>query len=218
MGGEDDKKVGFQIGAFFEENYKLFVIIGVFGALSIYLEKLFKDYNMSFLQVGIVACFILFIQVSLVILYRALKTQDNEPIPLSLIMLSKGNVERVSFIISFTIVIEAIFYFIFVAFIEEHLNVLMGMIYALMGMILYVLGMMSFFGFLNLITMKAKNKGLAILIGSLFLAVISTMGYYYMEKYSLIPFMLFFSSLATGSVIGLLITPIAYFYEKRRTK
>ena len=121
---------------------------------------------MSFLQVGIVACFILFIQVSLVILYRALKTQDNEPISLSLIMLSKGNVERVSFIISFTIVIEAIFYFIFVAFIEEHLNVLMGMIYALMGMVLYVLGMMSFFGFLNLITMKAKNKGLAILIGS----------------------------------------------------
>ena len=34
------------------------------------------------------------------------------------------------------------------------------------------------------------------------------------KKYSLIPFMLFFSSLATGSVIGLLITPIAYFYEK----
>ena len=171
---------------------------------------------MPFLQVGIVACFILFIQVSLVILYRALKTQDNEPISLSLIMLSKGNVERVSFfIISFTIVIEAIFYFIFVAFIE-HLNVLMGMIYALMGMVLYVLGMMSFFGFLNLITMKAKNKGLAILIGSLFLAVISTMGYYYMEKYSLIPFMLFFSSLATGSVIGLLITPIAYFYEKNK--
>jgi len=29
MGREDDKKVGFQIGAFFEENYKLFVIIGV---------------------------------------------------------------------------------------------------------------------------------------------------------------------------------------------
>jgi len=94
----------------------------------------------------------------------------------------------------------------------------MGMIYALMGMILYVLGMMSFFGFLNLITMKAKNKGLAILIGSLFLAVISTMGYYYMEKYSLIPFMLFFSSLATGSVIGLLITPIAYFYEKKKNQ
>lgn len=89
MGREDDKKVGFQIEAFFEENYKLFVIIGVFGALSIYLEKLFKDYNMSFLQVGIVACFILFIQVSLVILYRALKTQDNEPISLSLIMLRK---------------------------------------------------------------------------------------------------------------------------------
>ena len=28
--------------------------------------------------------------------------------------------------------------------------------------------------------------------------------------------MLFFSSLATGSVIGLLITPIAYFYEKNK--
>lgn len=212
MGREDDKKVDFKIEAFFEENYKLFVIIGVFGALSIYLEKLFKDYNMSFLQVGIVACFILFIQVSLVILYRALKTQDNEPISLSLIMLSKGNVERVSFIISFAILIVVIFYFALTAF--------GGPLNALMGMILYVLGMMSFFGFLNLITMKAKNKGLAILIGSLFLAVISTMGYYYMEKYSLIPFMLFFSSLATGSVIGLLITPIAYFYEKikRRIK
>lgn len=212
MGREDDKKVGFQIEAFFEENYKLFVIIGVFGALSIYLEKLFKDYNMSFLQVGIVACFILFIQVSLVILYRALKTQDNEPIPLSLIMLSKGNVERVSFIISFAILIVVIFYFALTAF--------GGPLNALRGMILYVLGMMSFFGFLNLITMKAKNRWLGIIIGSLFLAVISTIGYYYMEKYSLIPFMLFFSSLATGSVIGLLITPIAYFYEKikRRIK
>jgi len=167
---------------------------------------------MPFLQVGIVACFILFIQVSLVILYRALKTQDNEPISLSLIMLSKGNVERVSFIISFAILIVVIFYFALTAF--------GGPLNALMGMVLYVLGMMSFFGFLNLITMKAKNKGLAILIGSLFLAVISTTGYYYMEKYSLIPFMLFFSSLATGSVIGLLITPIAYFYEKikRRIK
>ena len=64
--------------------------------------------------------------------------------------------------------------------------------------------------------MKAKNRWLGIIIGSLFLAVISTIGYYYMEKYSLIPFMLFFSSLATGSVIGLLITPIAYFYEKNK--
>ena len=212
MGGKDDKNGSFQIEAFLEGNYKLFVIVGVFGTLSIYLETLFKEYNMPFLQVGIVACFILFIQVSLVILYRALKTQDNEPIPLSLIMLSKGNVERVSFVISFAIVIAVIFYFVFTAFI--------GQLNALMGIILYVLGMMSFFGFLNLITMKAKNKGLVILIGSLFLAVISTMGYYYMEKYSLIPFMLFFSSLATGSVIGLLITPIAYFYEKikRRIK
>jgi len=125
MGREDDKKVDFKIEAFFEENYKLFVIIGVFGALSIYLEKLFKDYNMSFLQVGIVACFILFIQVSLVILYRALKTQDNEPISLSLIMLSKGNVERVSFIISFAILIVVIFYFALTAF-GGPLNALMG--------------------------------------------------------------------------------------------
>ena len=72
MGGEDDKKGGFQIEAFLEENYKLFVIIGVFGALSIYLETLFIDYNMPMpiLQLGMVTCFTLFIVVSLVILYR----------------------------------------------------------------------------------------------------------------------------------------------------
>ena len=214
MGGEDDKKGGFQIEAFLEENYKLFVIIGVFGALSIYLETLFIDYNMPMpiLQLGMVTCFTLFIVVSLVILYRALKTQDNEPIPLSLIMPSIGNFVRIFFVISFAILIVVIFYFVLTAF--------GGPLNAFMGVILYVLGMMCFFGFLSMVTMKAKNKGLVILIGSLFLAVISTMGYYYMEKYSLIPFMLFFSSLATGSVIGLLITPIAYFYEKikRRIK
>jgi len=53
-----------------------------------------------------------------------------------------------------------------------------------MGMILYVLGMISFFGFLNLITMKAKNKGLVILIVSLFLAVINKKGPNQMTKNS----------------------------------
>ena len=123
-----------------------------------------------------------------------------------------GLVILIFFVISFAILIVVIFYFVLTAF--------GGPLNAFMGVILYVLGMMCFFGFLSMVTMKAKNRWLGILTGSLFLAVISTMGYYYMEKYSLIPFMLFFSSLATGSVIGLLITPIAYFYEKikRRIK
>jgi len=86
-----------------------------------------------------------------VILYRALKTQDNEPISLSLIMPSIGNFVRIFFVISFAILIVVIFYFALTAF--------GGPLNALMEMILYVLGMMSFFGFLNLITMKAKNKG-----------------------------------------------------------
>lgn len=182
----------FQIGVFLEDNYRLFAIIGIFGAFSIYLGELCRDYNMPILQLGIMACFTLFILISLVIFERSFRSYSDEPTSLSFLMMNKGNFERFLFIIPFSMLIMTIIYFISTTF-QEPLN-------ALLGMLLYVSGMMVYLGFLSIIIMKTKNKLLTIGIGSLVLSVISCTGYYYMEKYSLIPLCFFFSSLVTGSV------------------
>ena len=59
-----------QVEKILDENYKLFAIMGVFGALSVYLATLFKDVDTS-LQIGIVASFGLFIIVSALICRNA---------------------------------------------------------------------------------------------------------------------------------------------------
>lgn len=204
------KDSDFQIEVFLEDNYRLFAIMGIFGALSIYLDELYIDYNIPILQLGIMACFTLFILTSLVIFERSFRSYSDKPIPLSVLTMNKGNVERFLFIIPFSMLIMTIIYFISTTF-QEPLN-------ALLGMILYISGMMVYFGFLSLIVMETKNKLLTIGIGSLVLAVISCTGYYYMEKYSLIPLCFFFSSLVTGSVISLIMIPILYLYKKHKTK
>ena len=79
---------------------------------------------------------------------------------------------------------------------------------------------MVFFVLLTIIEHpKLKNKRFAgIFALLLFLAVVSSLGNYYATKYNFVPVALFCSSLASGSVIGLIIIPIAYFYEKYKIK
>ena len=202
-----DKKENsnFQIDAFLKENYRLFAIIGVFGALSIYLTKLSADSNTLsadgdafIIQIGIASSFILFILVSLVIFWKfheELRDMSSPNVSLKTII---ANSKLVLFMVPFYLLIAAIAYYVMDA-LSKHLEVVCGMI-------IFMLGAISSFGFLSMMDNKVKNTVLYIFIGPLFLSVISFLGLYFVRDYGLIPFFLLMS---TGVVsASLLITKL----------
>ncbi|MHC1582222.1 MAG: hypothetical protein ACXQT5_04395 [Candidatus Syntropharchaeia archaeon] len=204
----------FQIGVFLKDNYHLFVIIGVFGALSIYLNTMDLKNTPTvsiMLQIGIVSSLFLFVLVSGIIFFNALKSHDG-PIPLSFfIPPSIGKLVRILFIVPFFYWYIAISYFV--------VNTFPGPSNVVFGYTLSWVAVMVFFVLLAIIEPKLKNKRFAgIFVLLLFLAVVSGLGNYYATKYDFVPVAFFCSSLASGSVIGLIIIPIAYFYEKYKIK
>ena len=60
---------------------------------------------------------------------------------------------------------------------------------------------------------KLKNR--AVWVALLFLATISGLGSYYATMYDFFMGAFFCSSLANGSVTGLILIPVVYFYEKK---
>lgn len=198
-----NKDNDFQLDLFLKDNHQLFTIMGIFGAISIYLNTLSQGSDIQSLRVGIVSSFVLFIVVSLVIFLKAFKTHDDESVPLAFLTPSKGNFKRILFIIPFSLLIITITTFLINAY-PEPSN-------AIFGFFLYILGMPVFFGIISFI----RNKSAKIFLITLFILMIaSSIGFYYMVKYNLTIFALFFSSLSTGSAIGLMITSLDYIYEK----
>ena len=206
----------FQIGVFLKENHHLFVIMGVFGALSIYLNTMDLKTTptvSTMLRIGIVSSLFLFALVSGIIFFNALKSRDDGPIPLSyFIPPTIGKLVRILFIVPLFLLLLAISYFV--------VNTFPGPSDVVFGYTLSWVAVMVFFVLLTIIEHpKLKNKRFAgIFALLLFLAVVSSLGNYYATKYNFVPVALFCSSLASGSVIGLIIIPIAYFYEKYKIK
>ncbi len=197
-----NKNDDFQLDIFLEENQPLFTVMGIFGAISIYLTSLMQDSN-QYLQFGIVSSFVLFVIVSVVIFIKAFKRRNNELIPLDFLMFNKANMERLLFIIPFLMLIMTIAQFLVSAYKTAS--------FGLFGISLYILGVPVFFGIINLFRKKSMKINFFILI---IILVSSLIGFYYMLKFNLIVFALFFSSLTTGSLIGLMITSLFYIYKK----
>jgi hypothetical protein len=203
-----DKKENsnFQIDAFLKENYELFAIMGVFGALSVYLTNLSADSNTLsatgdafIIQIGIASSFILFILVSFVIFWKAReKIRDMSPPNVSLKTVI-DNSKLVLFTVPFYMLIAAIAYYVIDAF-SKHLEIVFGMI-------IFMLGAISSFGFLSMMDNKVKSKVLYIFIGPLFLSFISFLGLYFVRDCGLIA--LLFLLMSTGVVsASLLITKL----------
>lgn len=203
----------FQIGGFLKEYYHLFAVMGVFGALSIYLNTMsLKEIPATvnvMLHVGIVSSLVLFVLVSLIILFNALKYNSDKPIPLSLfIPPTIGKLLRILFVVPFFLLVVSISYYVFITF-PEPSNVVLG--YTLSW-----LAMMVFFVSLMLLDHpKLKNKRTSSFVAlMLLLIIISILGYYFTTKYNFVPGIFFFSSLMNGPLIGLIITPIILLYKK----
>ena len=207
MGKDSD----FQIEVFLKDTSHLFVIMGVFGALSIYLNTMNQKTTTTvstMLQIGIVSSLFLALLVSGIIFFNAFKSYNDGPMPLSFFTPPTiGKVVRILFFIPFSLLVLSIFYFVVNAF-PKPSNVVFGYI-------LSWIGVMVFFAFLTVL----KNKSFTnIFIFLLFLVVVSALGNYYATKYDLIPVVFLCSSLASGSIIGLIIIPIAYFYKKYKIR
>lgn len=208
-----EKDVDFQIRVFLDENSDLFVIMGVFGALSIYLNTILTSIDPqsssavnAMLQIGIVSSLFLFILVSLIIFYNALRTHG-EPIPLSFFQPNTGNLLRILLLVPFFLLVLAVSYFAFASF-PLYSNFVTG--YALSW-----IAVMVFFGILTL----TKQRGfLVMFVILLFLEVISILGQLYSAKYDFYPGIFFCNSVAQGSLIGLIILPVAYVFKKIKLK
>ena len=200
-----DKKENsnFQIDAFLKENYRLFAIIGVLEALSIYLTKLSADCNTLsgdgdtfFVQIGIVSSFILFILVSLVIFWKfheELRDMSSHNVSLKTIIV---NSKLVLFMVPFYLLIAAIAYHVIDAHLK-HFEIVFGMI-------MFMLGAIGSFGLLSMVDNKLKNTVIYIFI-ALFLTVISFLGLYFVRDCGLAP--LLFPLMSIGVVsASLLIT------------
>lgn len=198
--GKDKRENGyFQIEAFLKENYQLFAIIGVFGALSIYLTNLSADGDTFIIQIGITSSFILFILVSFVIFWKGrekLRDMSSPNVSLKVII---NNSKLVLFMVPFYLLIAAIAYYVMDAF-SKPLEIVFGMV-------IFMLGAISSFGFLSMMDNKVRNTVLYIFIGPLFLSVISFLGLYFVHDCGLIP--LLFLLMSTGVVsASLLITKL----------
>ena len=206
------KDADFQIKEFLDENSHLFTIMGIFGALSVYLNTLnlesIPTTASTMLQVGIVSSLSLFVLVSVIIFFSAFKSHGERPIPLSFfIPLTIGKFIRILFIVPFYLLVVAVFYFVVTAF--------PGSSNLVFGYTLSWIAIIVFFGFLKLME-PLKSKVIFVLL--LFLAVISIFGQLYATKYDFVLGAFFCNSIACGSVIGLIIIPIVGLYKKYKKK
>ena len=198
----------FKIEAFLEENYKLITIMGIFGAISIYLNSLNQNNDRPefTLQIGIVSSLLLLSLISIIIFLRAFEKQDNNSLIISFLSLDKGNLMRILFIIPFSLLIFSIIFYIFTTFpIPSDF---------IIGFILYVVGMMFIFGTVSFIfkSSRIKNKSLGSFIVGILLLLISSIGYWFLESLNILSFLLFFNSLATGSLILIVIIVGDFIY------
>jgi hypothetical protein len=107
----------FNLSDFFKRNFQLFVILGIFGAFTIYLKGFFNEKDPNILiEYGIIASFLITILISLVIICNSFENISFEKFSLENIMNSldafflvgKGNITRGLFLIPFIVFLLAI--------------------------------------------------------------------------------------------------------------
>jgi len=102
-------KVEFDIEKFLKNNHKLFTALGLFGALSIYLNSISNEPSEIF-KLGIVSSLIIFIVISIKIFSKAFEFHSYNTI----LSLSIGNLKRIVFIIPFFCMSISILYHILI--------------------------------------------------------------------------------------------------------
>ena len=138
------ENVSLQIEEFLKNNYQLFAIMGVFGALSVYLTTLPGSDDLFF-QIGIVASFTLFILVSLLILLKGHEKFIDMSSNVSLKIII-DNFLLGLFIFPLYLLVVTISFYIFTSF-SKPLEIFGGLL-------TLVLGTMLSFGFLIFIELR----------------------------------------------------------------
>lgn len=184
----------FLIEEILEENYRLITIMGVFGALSIYLTQLPASEDIFF-QTGIVASFILFVFTSILVFLKVRRKLINMQSPNLTLALVRENIVIISFSFLLFWLVSTIAYYI--------LTVLSKAFEILLGLFVLILGTFLILGILTILDNKIENVVLYILIGPVFFIVISVFGLYFFQKYSFIP-QLFFAGIGVCSAAVLL--------------
>jgi hypothetical protein len=184
------------IEAFLEDNYKLITIMGVFGALSVYLTEVLDNSDL-FYQTGVVASFALFLLISLLILWKCRGKLINMESPnLSLAVLIE-NVKLLLFLFP-------LYWLVFI--ISCYVIFVLSSFEIFLGFFMFMLGAILTLGTLIIVNNKVENAVLYILIGPTLFIVISYFGFYFVRIHDFIP-QLFFAS--TGIVsAAILITKI----------
>jgi len=110
-------KYEFTLSKFFDATFHLFVILGIFGAFTLYLKGFFDPNNPNILiQYGIICSFLITILISIVIVYRSFENISFENLSLenindfvdAIFLVGKGNIKRGIFLILFIIFLSSI--------------------------------------------------------------------------------------------------------------
>ena len=108
-------KFEFELSKFFKSNFQLFVIMGIFGAFTIYLKGFYNsEYPSLLIEYGIVSSFLISILISLVIIRNSFENISFENISFNLnsfenimnlldalFFVGKGNIKRGLFLMPF---------------------------------------------------------------------------------------------------------------------
>lgn len=126
----------FSLYHFFITNKDFFIIFGVFGALSLYLTNFFGDslggslvgsnkysigigiFNLNLSNLAIASALFLVIVVCLLLIFEAIKIPKYQGL-FNSYLLEKGSIQRLIFLIPFSILIIGIVGYIYFSFIDE---------------------------------------------------------------------------------------------------
>jgi len=144
MSDEDKKEFPFSLYDFFVREKDLFIIFGVFGALSLYFTNFlnddnkieysfkFSNFEIHFLNLAISASLLLFIILSSIIVMRAFNVKGYKGFVISYII-KKGSIQRLFFIIPFIILIFGVFMYVYNQYLNEinQIGVIFGFFFGL---------------------------------------------------------------------------------------
>ena len=191
------KNESFQVEDFLKDNYPLFTIMGVFGALALYLQSISPPNRLIYIDIGVASCLILFILVSGLILRRAIDKPSETLI---------DTIFRFLFIISFITLLLIIIYHAFTTY-PEPLE-LFSYILA------YVFGIILPIGILRPVEEKAADKNIYILV-PFFMLVISILIFYLAANPIYPYFQLMIFSFSTGLFSALNLVKLLFLIFKK---
>jgi len=147
-----DQEVDFDFGNFLECNQKLFVVLGIFGALTVYMNNLFSSNLIResyYLGFGIVSSLLIFTIVSAQIIFNAVLIYDIK----SFLSTSIGNFKRIIFLIPFSVLVLVIISYVFIN-LKSHLEY----IFAVYLIYFELLILLYFYKHIERLILKFINK------------------------------------------------------------